>query len=97
MKSSYKSNRAICIGDRVRAGIGAPTLSNGEILSKMARWSIPSLRKFIKTCQSHQWKEAAIWMLSQKEGLDRQIKKLQDKRNSRRKKRSQAREVPPLS
>lgn len=86
MKGRSGNNRAICIGDRERSGVGSIAVSNEEILKRISRWSTPFLKKFIIKSSSKPWKEAAVWLLAQREGLDRQIKKIQNKRHSRSKK-----------
>ena len=77
------------MGDRARSGLGEPSETREDMLKIMVRWKLTSLKKFIKTARSESWKNAAVWLLTQKEGIERQLKARQ-KIKQRRKNRGKA-------
>lgn len=90
-------NRAICTGDQARAGLGEPTIQRQTILCAMSAWSTKYLKTFIKTARSDAWRNAAVWLLTQREGIERQLKTLKNTKQKRKHRSSIALRERPLA
>lgn len=88
MQKRLTPNRAICDGDRARAGLGESGSDFNAIQKKMSDWSDAFLKKFIKISKSDVWRRAAVSLLSQREGVNHQLLALSARRARLRKKRS---------
>lgn len=89
-------NRAICDGDQARSGLGEPAVERQAILCVMSDWSTKYLKVFIKSARSDVWRNAGVWLLTQREGIERKL--LQStKQKSKHRNRATKRERPLAS
>lgn len=74
-------NRAICIGDRARAGVGESYDTFASVQDRMSRWTNAYLEKFIVTAKSDLWRRAAVHLLSIRQGTTAQLAALNTRRS----------------
>lgn len=79
-------NRAICDGDRARAGLGERRDESSAIQRVIADWSTPFLKKFFTTARSEAWRKEVHNLLVVREGATSNLQNLNSKR-ARRKRR----------
>jgi hypothetical protein len=77
-------NRAICSGDRARAGIGEHGEDVNAIQKRIADWSTPFLKSFLATCKSETWRRQVHALILKREGTDCDLQNQNTKRAQRK-------------